>query len=272
MYIISAVLEKENSKVALYDKEYKLILKKDGTGADLSKLCMDAISESGIKSADVDYIGVAVDGCTPDAVAAEVEKSTGIKCYGSSIMSARALGEAYATNDVPNLILVKIDDTVECGIVIDKKMYAGENQMGGKIGHMIINFGGYECACGSKGCFEAYASISGLKRIAAESGVADTDSLTHAKLFAMNSAEADQAKKLYVEYLVSGITNVINLFQPNELVLEGPFTEVGDALNVPMMEIILREQYTHSMPNKCNIRVALKDTDTALIGAALLGR
>ena len=271
MYILSAVLEKELSRVALYDKDYKLILTKNGASTETAKLCLDSINEGGINASDVAYIGVAAES-EPITAAADIEKATGIKCFGASVISARALGEAYLTNDVLDLCLLKIDDTVECGIVIDKKMYAGEGQLGGKIGHMVINFGGYECSCGSKGCFEAYASNAGLRRIAAEAGVADANSITHASLFAISTSEAEAAKKLYIEYLASGTTNVINLFQPNELVLEGNFAEAGDALMAPMMDIILREQYTHGMPLKCNIRFENKDADTALIGAALLGR
>ena len=268
MYIISAVLEKDRSKVALYDKEYKILLKKEGAVADASRLCLDVISEGGIKVSDVDYIGVAADA----ADTAAIEKATGIKCLGAPLISARALGEAYIANDVPFLITLKIDDDVDCGIVMDKKIYSGADNTYGKVGNMVINFGGYECSCGRRGCFEAYASNAGLKRIAADAGVADAESLTHKELFAMSTPEAEKAKKLYVEFLANGITNVINLFQPNELVLEGPFTEVGDALWTPLMEIILREQYTHSMPNKGNIKFANNEVDTALLGAALLGR
>ncbi|MBQ7827069.1 MAG: ROK family protein [Clostridia bacterium] len=273
MYIISAVLENEQSRVALYDKEYNLILKKSGECADLAKLCLDAASEGGIKAADVDYIGIAIDGSAcPCCVAADVEKATGIKCNAAPLIGARALGEAYVADDEASLIMLKIDDTVDCGIVIDRKIYAGANHLGGKIAHMVIDFDGYECTCGRKGCFEAYASNSGFRRIVAEAGIADAESMTPVKLYAMNTPAAEEAKKLYVEYLTSGITTVINLFQPHELVLEGPFTEVGDAIMAPMMEIILREQYSHGMPNKCNIRFSNTEADTALIGAALLGR
>lgn len=270
MYIISAVVEKGQSRVALYDKEYKLLLKKEGACADIEKLCLDVISEGGIKAADVDYIGVVA--ADFETVAADIEKKTGIKCRGASLMSAVALGEAYLTNDVPFLVMLKIDDTVECGIIVDKKIYSNVCCFGANVAHMVIDFGKFECTCGRRGCFEAYASNSGLRRIAAEAGVSEAEAITHAKLFAMNTAEADQAKKVYVEYLASGIANIINLFQPNELVLEGPFTEAGDALMVPMMDIVLREQYTHSMPNKCNVRFSNKETDTALLGGALLGR
>lgn len=270
MYIISAVLENNQSRVALYSDEYKLLLTKTGACTDLTKLCLDVISEGKITAADVEYIGVAGGCCSYDP--ADVEKATGIKCYTAPIAGARALGEAYEANDESSVIFLKIDDTVESGIVIDKKIYSGSRELGGRFAHMVINYDGYECSCGRKGCFEAYASNSGFRRIAAEAGLADTDSLTPAKLFAMDTPVAKSVQTLYVKYLTSGITTIINLFQPHELVLEGPFTEAGDAIMEPMMEIILREQYSHGMPNKCNIRFSNTDVDTALLGAALIGR
>lgn len=274
MYILSVVLEKQHSRVALYDKEYKFLFKKNGMPASLSMLCLDTISEGGIKPTDIDYVGIAVDSSlgTPGSVAADLEKSIGVPCRGASHIGARALGEAYTANDVPTLLLLNIDDIVECGIVIKKELYTGSYQLGGRVGHMAIDVGGYECACGRRGCFEAYASNAGLRRIAAESGVADAVTLTHATLFERNTPEAERAKGRYVKYLASGITNIVNLFQPNELVLEGPFTEIGDQLMKPMMDIVLREQYCRNATKKWSLRFSNKEADTALIGAALLGR
>ena len=128
MYILSAVIENNKSKVALYDKEYKLLSAKEGSGTDVAKLCLDILSESKIKSSDVNYAGIAADGDN-DAIIAETEKALGIKCYGASVISARALGEAYLANDVLDLCLLKVDDTVECGIVIDKKITLNPNGM-----------------------------------------------------------------------------------------------------------------------------------------------
>ena len=88
----------------------------------------------------------------------------------------------------------------------------------------------------------------------------------------MNTPSAEQAKETYVKYLAGGITNLINLFQLREFVIEGSLVEAGDKLMTPMMDIILRDQFTHNMPNKCNVRFSENAEDTALIGAALLGR
>ena len=274
MYIISAVLKKELYTVAVYDKEYNLLFKKESAPADPAELCLEAVAESGKAISDVDYAGVAADRSLgdPNAIAAAMAKELGVPCYGTYVMNARALGEAYGAGDLLDLFLLSINDTVDCGIVIDKKAFSGSYHPGSNVAHMVINFGGYECTCGRKGCFEAYAGNSGLRRIAAEAGVEGADSITHAALFNMTTPEAECAKKRYIEYLANGITNIINLFQPNELVLEGPFTKIGSRFEEPFTEIVLREQYTHGMPDKCNIRFSSNGSETALIGAALLGR
>ena len=270
MYFIGAVSKDNITKVALYDSEYKLVLRKD-EALPTASLCRSVIAEAGIGAEEVSYVGVATDN-SPVCYAAELEKELGIKCYGASVIGARALGEAYSVGDLDTLVLLKVDDTVECGIVIDKKIYDGIDHMGGKIAHFVINYGGYECKCGRSGCFEAYASNDGLKRIASEAGVENADTLTVKKLFTLDSPEAEVAKTNYVNFLACGITNVINLFQPRELVLEGEYTEVGYQLMSPLMDFLLREQYTHSAPNKCNVRTPNNESDTALLGAALIGR
>jgi len=188
------------------------------------------------------------------------------------LMSAKALGEAYVADDVDSLFLLNIEDTVDCGVVIDKKLYSGTHLRGGNVAHTVISFGGFECACGNRGCFQAYACNAGLRRIAAEAGVEGAETITHKELFDKTTPSAEQAKETYVKFLAGGITNLINLFQLREFVIEGSLTEAGDKLMKPMMDLILREQFTHNMPNKCNVRFSGKAENTALLGAALLGR
>ena len=272
MYIIGAALDKENAKAAVYNEAYECLAVMAEKESALASVCLAVIEKAGIKKEEVAYVGVALGADAADAAVADLEKTLGIKCYGAALMNVRALGEAYLAKDVSSLFMLKIDDTMDCGIVIDKKIYAGAHSLGGKVAHMVVDFGGFECTCGRLGCFEAYASNAGLRRIAAEAGVAGAEAISHKALFAMDTPEAEKAKKLYVKYLASGITNIVNLFQPNELVLEGPFTEVADALMKPMMDIVLREQYTRNAEDKCDVRFANTAADTALLGAALLGR
>lgn len=270
MYKIGAVLEKGKAAVALYDGEYKLVSKKEGGEADLAALCLGVMADGGVPAARVAHVGLAVDGATgtPAAAAATLEGALGLACIGVPAVAARALGEAYAAGDAPSLVMVRIDETVECGIVIDRKLYPGAHQPAPDLAGMAVEAGADGCAGG----FAAYVSRAGLLRLAAEAGVAETADLTPAALFAMDTPEAGVAQRRYVEYLACGITNLINLFQPKELVLDGPFTEAGEGLMAPFTEIVLREQYTHDLPNKSHISMAGDARATACLGAALLKR
>jgi len=277
MYIISvefgakklsaALFTKEYNKTACAEAEYSCTCK-DAAIADAAKLVKSLIENNKLSASDVEFIGAAVPECygCPCCIASEIEKQTGIKTVAESTVNARALGEAKLAGK-SSLIMLSIDDKVESGIVIDNKVYAGFSHLGGKVAHMVIDVGGYECECGRKGCFEAYVSNAGVKHIAADAGV---KAETLAELFAMTDAAAEAAKTTYIEHLANGITDIINLFQPHELVLDGPFTKVGDPIMKPMMEIVLRDQYTRHSPNKCNVRFANTEADTVLLGAALI--
>ncbi len=278
MYIIGVVLDNNKTKAALFDNEYRQIAIREAPskdGADTAaELCRALISDSGISASDVEYIGIAA--CekigSPSSLATELEKQTGIKTVAESIINAKALAEAYLSGDEDSIILIKIGEGVESSVVIDKKIYKGSNGLGGKVAHTVINFGGYECSCGRCGCFEAYAGNAGLKRIAAEAGVKNAEGITVTELFKMSDATATLAKEIYIKRLANALIDIINLFQTNELVLEGELCEIGDGLLDPMMEIILRDQYTKLSQNKCNVRFASNKTDTALVGAALILR
>lgn len=270
MYIIGTLLEDNKIKAALCGEKYKLLSKKEAD-FDLSSAAQffsELLSETGTCPADVKYIGAAVgeDMGTPEEIAKILSEKSGIKTVCGSIIGARALGEACLEGDVPSLVMLDINDTVESATVIDKKLYAC-----GNFNHMAVDFGGFECACGRRGCFEACVSNSGIRRIATEGGVANAESITLDGLIADGSNEAKLAVERYIRYLASGITDIINLFQPCELVLDGVILKYESEIFKPMMDIVLREQYTASSPDKCRIRFARCGEDSTVIGAALLG-
>lgn len=273
MYTISVVINECEANIALYGEDRKPTAQKNGVCKErLANACLDIMAEHGVKAENVKLVGIAASApvSARNELAKNLEKELNIKAVAEDITNARALGEAYISG-VPSLAIVKVDDKVESGVVIDKKVYSGIDGNGGKVAHMVINYGGFECTCGRKGCFEAYASNSGLKCIASEAGIKDIDNLTVPALFAMTDDSAKKAKHTYTEYLGSALTDVINLFQPDELVLDGPFTKAGSELFEPLTEMILKEQYSRNLDKKCKIRFANDETATALLGAALLG-
>ena len=302
MYTIGIDLGGTNIAVGLCDKELKIVDKGSvptlGTRpgeeivADMAKLTEEIIKRNGLTVNDIDYVGIATPG-TANSKTGIVEYANNLPFKNFPIAdlfkrhlpvnrviidndaNAAALGEALAgaAKNTKSSVMITLGTGVGGGIIIDGKIFAGGlNCSGAELGHTVIKAGGRQCSCGRRGCFEAYVNNAGLKRIAAEAGVEGAETMTHAKLFDMNTPNAERAKELYVKYFAGGITNLINLFQLEEFVLEGSFTEAGEKMMKPMMDIILREQFTHNMPNKCNVRLSNKEAETALLGAALLGR
>ncbi len=277
MYTISVLLGKESVKAVLFAsdfnkiKEYNAECSKETAVEVAADLAKKLRLNHGIPAVQIKCVGVAVEcgvGC-PCCIAEEIEKVAEVKTAAASVVKAKALGEAYLEKK-NSLIYLKIDEKVESGIVIDKALYTGFDGKGGNVAHMVIDCGGFECTCGRKGCFEAYVTNSGIKKIAAQNNIVGSDNLTVKSLYAMDGEAVDAAKKFYIEHLASGITDIINLFQPEELVLEGEFTEVGDAIMNPMMEIVLKDQYTRHSDNKTNVRFAKHGECATLIGATML--
>ena len=75
----------------------------------------------------------------------------------------------------------------------------------------------------------------------------------------------------YIKYLAAGITNVINIFQPDILCIGGGVCNEGDPLMVPMKELVEKEVYTRMLDSNTKITVAKLGNDAGIIGAAFLG-
>ena len=76
----------------------------------------------------------------------------------------------------------------------------------------------------------------------------------------------------YIHYLAEGITNMVNIFQPHVLCIGGGVCNEKEYLTKPLIEIVTRDQYTRTNPNKTKIVTATLGNDAGIIGAAGLGR
>jgi glucokinase len=142
------------------------------------------------------------------------------------------------------------------GIVLDGKLHHGASDAAGEFGHMVINFEGPRCGCGNHGCLEAYASGSNIARRARElmaqgkasalhvlsDGVLDrvTAELVY-RAAATGDALARQVTSDTARYLGIGVANLINLFNPDMVVILGGVAHAGDALFEPLRhEVVAR--------------------------------
>ena len=201
-----------------------------------------------------------------------------------------ALGEAYAgvTKDCNDSVMITIGTGIGGGIIINKKIYSGFNHIGGELGHMVIVSGGEKCGCGRNGCWEAYGSATALIRQTGEAIEKNPDSilakLAEGDIGKVNGKTAFDAMRMgcptgkavvdkYIEYFSTGLTNIINIFQPEKIVIGGGISKEGQPFIDAIMKHVSNERYgkTNDLP-KTTIHTSLLGNDAGIIGAAALGK
>ncbi|MHB1314408.1 MAG: ROK family protein [Christensenellales bacterium] len=164
-----------------------------------------------------------------------------------------------------NAVLLTLGTGIGCGIIANKRLLPGA----GEAGHMVIRRGGWHCACGKKGCFEAYCGVSGLRRMAYEAGA--EYGLEPQKIF----REAQGGNQVYIkavenymDYLAEGILNIINLLSPGKVALGGGIAGAKDIL----FDGVKKRIEAHMLPGKKSVCIvpASAGNDAGLLGAAML--
>ncbi|MGG1397278.1 ROK family protein [Bacillus salipaludis] len=132
--------------------------------------------------------------------------------------NAGAFGEQQfgAGQDFQNIIYVSAGIGIGVGIILNKELYQGKNGFSGEMGHMIIDHNGKPCSCGSRGCWETYASEHALLEMADNK----PDSLEVLIEEAKNgNKNAQNLFKQIGTYLGYGINNIINTFNPDQIII-----------------------------------------------------
>ncbi len=184
-------------------------------------------------------------------------------------------------------VMLTLGTGIGGGILVDGKLYRGFNGFGGEVGHMVVQADGPLCSCGRRGCFEVYASASGLIRMTRQAMKEDRDSLMW-KLCGGDLLKADgttpflglqqkdeaarRTVTLFLKYLAVGVTNIINLFQPEALVIGGGVGRQGEALLGPLRRLVAEQVYSRYGGAQTNILSSALGDDAGIIGAGLLGK
>jgi len=277
---------------------------------DMANLAERIMKNNGLSIKDIASVGIATPGAA-NSKTGIVEYSCNLpflnfpiadifkkylpveKVFVANDANAAALGEALAgaAKGSDNSVMITLGTGVGGGVIIDGKIFdGGVNCAGAELGHIVIVSGGRQCSCGRRGCWEAYSSATGLSNMTKEKmtelkikGVpsllfdeAEREGKTSARTAFSAMKRGDKhAKEVvdeYIAYLAEGITNIINIFQPEVLAIGGGVCNEKEYLTAPLIEIAEREQYTRTNPNKTKIVTALLGNDAGIIGAAGLGK
>ena len=273
---------------------------------DMAKLCLALCEEQGIKVSDLDGVGIATPGIANDD-AGMVEYTNNLpfrkfpiaKLLGERIgfdniriandANAAAWGEAVAgaAKGSSSSIMITLGTGVGGGIISDGKILTGFNMAGGELGHIVIEIDGAPCSCGRRGCWEAYSSATALirmtkekmeeckregrKTLMTEYAKEKVSGRTACDAMRAGDEAAKEVYDKYVHYLATGLTNIVNIFQPEVISLGGGVSNEGQSLIDALEPLIRNEQYGQGIVASTQIRIAKLGNDAGIIGAAMLG-
>ena len=308
-YYIGIDLGGTNIVAGVVDENYQILTKasvktnlprpEQEIAADMAAVARQAAEEAGLSLDQIEWVGVGTPGIANSAtgiieysnnlgfcntpMVQYLEEALGRPAFIENDANAAAYGEyvAVAAKGAKHAVCITLGTGVGGGIIIDGKIYCGSNFGGAEIGHTVIDVNGPMCSCGRKGCFEVFSSATGLIRMTKEalaahpeSAMKDEERITGRTAFNYMRAGDETAKQVvddYIRYLAAGITNTINIFQPDVLCIGGGVCNEGDPLLLPMKEIVKKEVYTRNSPKNTEIVIAKLGNDAGIIGAAFLG-
>lgn len=202
--------------------------------------------------------------------------------------NAAVYGEylAGSARGADSAIMITIGTGIGGGIILNGKIYYGCNFNGAELGHMVIHRNGRECTCGRKGCFEKYASASGLIKTTKEAlnrsgvktliwdlidnNIENIDSKTVFKAMRLGDELGKAIVNEYVLDLSCGLVNIINIFQPDVLCIGGGVSNEGEYLINPVIEVISKERFSKTASKQVHVKRAELGNDAGIVGAAFL--
>ena len=188
---------------------------------------------------------------------------------------------------IKNCVVITLGTGIGCGIIIDKELYRGFNGAASEMGHMVIKTNGIKCSCGRKGCWERYASTNALINIAKRLSRKNPESLINrlsgndAKIVngkivfdaaKLGDKTANEAISKFIFFLGVGIVNLINILQPEMLVIGGGISGEGDYLLNPIKKFVDGKTYGEGRIKATKIECAKLGNKAGIIGAAMLGK
>jgi len=217
-------------------------------------------------------------------LADEMAKRLGFPCYVDNDANVACYGEYWlgAGQGAENMCLLTLGTGVGGGIVVFGQLLRGIDGTAAEIGHLKVMRGGRKCGCGATGCLEAYASVTGMVRTAIEGIEGGRKTVLtemcggdlkkiDGKMISDAIARGDEFSKWVMHetavWLGLGIASLINLLNPEKVVLCGGMIAAGDVLFDPIRKTA--KEMSFEVPgNRAQIIPAGLGADSGVIGAA----
>jgi glucokinase len=213
----------------------------------------------------------------------EVSKRVNLPATLDNDANCATLGEWWcgAAKGGRNVVGMTIGTGIGGGLILEGKLYHGASDAAGEIGHTTIDSTGRRCKCGNYGCLEAYTSGPAIAERARETLDGDEDSVMPgmvgndlSRLTAQTVFEASKrGDRVALEvvrdtahFLGVGISNLINIFNPDTFVIAGGVTQAGDLLFDPLRAEVRRRAFKPSV-EACRIVPGALPLSAGVVGA-----
>ena len=268
----------------------------------IASCVISTVRDAGFSEDDIESVGVGIPGIA-SAKTGEVIKCTNMHWFhvpfrdvfrrflnkpvfidNDANVAALAESVAGVSAGTSSSVFITIGTGIGSGIILNGRIWSGAHHIGGELGHVIFDLDGVPCTCGNHGCLERYCSATALIRMAREAvsehpesmilqSVNQDPSRIEAKtVFDAARAEdpvAQAVYRFYIKCLSQAVASVVNLLDPEIIVLGGGVSKAGHFLLDPLVEQYPRYVLFNDQPLP-SVRIATLGSEAGIIGAAML--
>lgn len=186
-------------------------------------------------------------------------------------VNCAALGEMWmgAAKGKENFLCLTIGTGIGGGIVLKGELLRGESSVAAEFGHIQIVKNGVECGCGSKGCYQSYASTTALLKLAEEKIGKKLNGKEIFDEVHKNNIEYKEVVDEWADYFTDGLATLIYIFNPSLIIIGGGVSKQGNFLK----EIFRKSLEKKVMKNYLDIleiKMAERGNDAGMLGASYL--
>ena len=235
----------------------------------------------------IDLIGIAIPGTTKNLVAENIfnlgiEKmdfskiaskyNIPLKIQNDSKAAGLAEKQCGSLINYKDAVFLCLGTGIGSAVFLNNELLISNKNVGFELGHMIIDKNGLQCNCGKKGCFETYCSIKRFKENVSK--ILNIREISPIELVNKIIEEKDNPKikeiiKVYIENLIIGLSNIIDIFEPEAIGIGGSFVFFKEIFYEELIEEMNIKKYVFNKNCIPKIVLAELKNDAGIIGAVL---
>jgi len=273
----------EQVKKTIVDKGVETIIN------TITSLAKELIQEKDISLSDLQGVGVGIPGyinydegrviLAPNLKWRDVpfkkllEQEFKVPVFLDNDVNAAALGEQYfgAGKGIDDFVMLTVGTGLGGALVLKGEVYRGTLGLAGEVGHMVVQDNGLLCGCGQRGCLETLTSASAIIKQAREAGLKVTKAKEVFNLAHEGEVKAQKIVQVSAYYLGLGISNLVNLLNPQRVIIGGGVSKAGDILFKPVSQTVER-LCLNTIGSQVEIISAKLGNKAGIIGAGTLPR